>query len=86
MENAPVDALWEQIDALTPEDKLALYQRLEPEAKAIWNEKYAEVRRQMKAKGMIRSEHFTRQRADPPITKLLIEGEPLSETIMKERR
>jgi len=31
--NAAVEAVWEQIAALTPGEKLALFQRLEPEAK-----------------------------------------------------
>ncbi len=83
--NAAVEAVWEQIAALTPGEKLALFQRLEPEAKKIYDTKLAEVMREMKAKGMIRSETLPKRSGHRP-KKLVVEGEPVSETIMREWR
>ena len=83
--NATVETLWEQIAVLTPDERFTLYRRMEEEGKQIYAERLTKMMQEMKARGMVRSEILPKRSGHSP-KKLVVEGEPVSETIMRERR
>lgn len=83
MTPATLETVWNDIATLTSEDKIALRQRLEKEVEDA--AKLAEVFRLLREKGMLTTELLPRHPSDPPVKPWVIEGEPLSETIIRGR-